>query len=78
MPDRAGEGPADQEMLHRLGGLVAEEASCGVLQATAGEAIGCPTSVQAGEPVEESDARGCPVLPGELPCAAARCQKVAR
>ena len=53
--------------MHGLGGLVAEGASRGVLQAAAGEAVGRPTSVQAGEPVEEADARRCPVFPGEFP-----------
>ena len=71
MPGLPGEWAGEDEVVHGLGGLVAEEASCGVLQAAAGEAVGSPTSVQAGEPVEESDARGCPVLRGELPCVAA-------
>ncbi|EMS56818.1 Splicing factor 3A subunit 3 [Triticum urartu] len=38
VPDLPGEGAGKGEVVHGLGGLVAEGASCGVLQATAGEA----------------------------------------
>ena len=61
-----------EQVLDGLRVLVAKEAPRVVLQAAAGEAVGSPASVQAGEPVEEADARRRPILPGELPCIAAQ------
>lgn len=67
VPDLPGEGAGEDEVVHGLGGLVAEGTSRGVLQATTGEVVCRSTPVEAGEPVEESYARRRPVLPdGEL------------
>lgn len=70
VPDLAGEGTLDEEVLHGFHGLVAKEASGVVLKAAALQSGRRPAAILVSQPMEEFDAWRRPVLPNEFPGAA--------
>jgi hypothetical protein len=67
MPNLPRKRATDEEVVNGLCLLVAEQAFGMVLQASPGESISGPTSIDVGEPMKEFDSVRCPTLPYELP-----------
>lgn len=82
VPNLSREGAGEDEMVHGLRHLVAEEAAGMVLEASPGKALGSPAAIHAGKPSEKLDPRRRPRLPSKLPGAggsgAMELRKVAR